>query len=230
MPNVITDAMSGYSAGTGVVGSTLSGLEGAAKGLYSYLPSLSSLTGGPSTAAAGNLPATTIVPDDAGFIDPTTGIASPAPGTIANTIGPGTPPPVGAGGTAAPAAPGPNLLGAVAQALEMYQRYKMQQNLQNPNYVAGQIAKLQQPLSKNLVSGITKQVEAQAQERGLGGAPGLFQQALGEALAPYTFAEQNQAAQEYFDALGFANQEYPQVGGYGNFAQELAQGASALGF
>ena len=112
----------------------------------------------------------------------------------------------------------------------MYQRYNMQQNLQDPNYVAKQIQKLQQPLSRNLVSGITKQVEGQAMERGLGGAPGLFQQALGEALAPYQFAEQNQAAQEYFDALGYANQEYPMGGGYGDFAKELEQGASAMGF
>lgn len=212
----VGSALSGIESG---IGSAVTGVENAASGLYHMLPSLSSLTGSTATP-----PPSTLGPGSTSLVtapvDPTTGLPTPSAGAVA----PNAP------SAAAPASPTPSLLGAVAQALEMYQRYKMQRSLQNPNYVAGQIAKLEQPLSKNLVSGITKQVEGQAMERGLGGAPGLFHQALAEALAPYTFAEQNQAAQEYFDALGYADQEYPQGGGYGNFAQELAQGASALGF
>jgi hypothetical protein len=202
------------------VGSALSGLESgigsAASGLYNMLPSLSALSGGPSGPAAAGIPTVT----------GTAPSVMPPMSTVTGDATPLTP----SGTPAAPSMPQPSLLGAVAQAMEMYQRYNMQQNLQNPNYVAGQIAKLQKPLSNQLVSGITKQVEGQAMERGLGGAPGLFQSALAEALAPYTFAEQGQATQEYFNALNTSNAEYPAGGGYGDFSRELNAGASAFGF
>jgi hypothetical protein len=231
MPQSIGTVLSGLESG---IGSTVSGIENVANSLYNKLPSLSSLTGAATPNPSATLPATSIT-QDGGFlnVDPNTGLVAPDTGAslgIAPSGTVGANPPGATGAGAAPNAPSPNPLAAVAQAIEMYQRYNMQQNLQNPNYVAGQIAKLYRPPSKALVSGITKQVEAQAQERGLGGAPGLFQQALAEALAPYTFADQQIAEQEYFSALGQANQEYPAGGGYGDFSRELAAGSQAFGF
>lgn len=114
-----------------------------------------------------------------------------------------------AGTPAAPAATnwggdlktGGTLLSAIATALQAYQRYNLSQNLQNPKYVAGQIQQLTQPLSAALKNSVGSGVQAQMQEAGLGEAPGLFRQALAQALAPYQLQQQQQAEQQYLQAI-----------------------------
>lgn len=172
------------------------------------LPAAPSLTPTPATAPAGdpsNLPI----------------------GGSTNPALAGTPPPESSttpsSGTAAPAAPAPTnwggdlktggtLLGAVATALQAYQRYNLSQNLQDPSYVANQIKKLTIPLSANLKNSVGSGVQAQMQEAGLGEAPGLFRQALAQALAPYQLQQQQSAEQEYLQSINASNSEENSMG------------------
>jgi hypothetical protein len=114
------------------------------------------------------------------------------------------------------------LLSSIGKAIDSYQKYQLQQNLQNPNYIKAQIAKLQQPLSASLQNAVGAQTQAQMQEAGLGEAPGLFKQALAQALAPYQYNQEQQAASEYENSIRTSQAEDP-WGQLGDFGGQLAQ-------
>ncbi len=185
----------------------MTGLEGigseigtGATNLYNALPSPATLFSGTPASAPPAIPAPVAAPT----VDPITAL-NQGPSTPVNA--PAVPV------VAPPAASAPTnwggILKAIATSVEAYQRYQQQQDLQDPNWVANQIRKLQQPLSANLKNAVGNQVQAQAQEAGLSGAPGLFQTALAQALAPYQFQEQQNAEQAFFNAEGASDRAYP---------------------
>lgn len=67
--------------------------------------------------------------------------------------------------------------------------------------VAG-IQQIQQPLSRNLMNSIMRQIQAQLGERGLAQAPGIMTEQLSQTLAPYEIELAKQAQAAYFDTLG----------------------------
>lgn len=106
---------------------------------------------------------------------------------------------------------------------QAYQRYQQQQNLQNPAWVAQQAGKLNQGLSKPLVNRITNETDAAMAERGLGGAPGVYKEALAEGLAPYQYQAQQDALREFLASQQEGMGAYPMGGPLGDFSQFLSQ-------
>jgi len=203
MPESIGNALSGLSSGIGTAYNYAT-TEGSK--LYNALPSLSSISN------AGNMPPSSPAVSTALATNPATSGISPS---MISSIGPagGAPPSTG---VADPSASPLAALGAIAQALEMYKRFELQSNLQNPSWVAGQVGRLQQPLSGALRNAVTAQTQAGAQESGLGQAPGLFRQSLAQALAPYMYEEQQNAINEYLASIGESMEAYPLGSPYGN--------------
>lgn len=231
MPPQIGTALS--SLGTGAEG-LASSVGTGAENLYNALPSPSALWSGSGTPAPATGPGTltTSTPGLTSYTAPPSPTPPVAPPTTADQFAaanfPSTP---GATATspATPAAAAPSLrtsiggpLSAISQAVELYQRYQQQQNLQNPSWVASQIAKLQVPLSGKLKNEVGRGVQAQAQEAGLGGAPGLFRTAMAQALAPYQLQEQQNAESDFLGSQGLADQAYPLGGGMSDFGNYLS--------
>ena len=63
------------------------------------------------------------------------------------------------------------------------------------------IQALQQPLSRNLMNSIMRQIGGQLGERGLAQAPGIMTEELAQALAPYQIQLGEQAQRAYFDTM-----------------------------
>lgn len=109
----------------------------------------------------------------------------------------------------------------VTNLLQAVQRYQLQRNLQDPNWVANQVNKLNTGLSKPLRTRLMNETEANMAGQGLGQAPGLVRQATQEALAPYQYKAQQNAIQEFLTSIGLAADEYPLGGPDGEFSNFL---------
>ena len=203
MPQSIGSALGGLQSG---IGTAYNYATSEASKLYNALPSMESISN------AGNMPPSAPAVSTALASNPATAGISPSQVTSVGPAGGAAP----ATGVTDPAASPLAMLGAIAQALEMYKRFELQSNLQNPSWVAGQVGRLYTPLSGALRNEVTAQTQAGAQESGLGGAPGLFRQSLAQALAPYQFEQQQNAINEYLSSIAEAEQAYPLGGGYGD--------------
>lgn len=226
---------------TPALGNAWNTISSDASSLYNALPSI----GGGGSSASSN-PSTTTLPSTSPAGAPVT-TTSPTGVTSTNLPGGTTALPTDSSGMASTtASPNPSgatpaakpnttsggpsnltkfgtLASTIGNAVEMIQRYQLQQNLQNPNWVAAQIAKLRVPLSKSLKNEVGRGVQAQMQEAGLGQAPGLFRQALAEALAPYQQEQTQNAQSEYEQAIQASLGAYPVGGGLDDFGKLLAQ-------
>lgn len=112
---------------------------------------------------------------------------------------------------------------ALADLYQAYQKYQLQQTLQDPSQVSKNASKLFTGLSPALTRGLNRQVDAEMQERGLTGAPGLYSEALAEAKAPYIYQGEQAALQEYLQSIGLSEGMYNQGGPLGDFSNFLTQ-------
>lgn len=217
MPDQIGTALKSISAPvTSAAGDVWNTLSTDASSLYKALPGVGSSPTTPlatPTPPASNVTATPLPAGNATLPQDTSGLTATAPNPSGAAPAAAKPSGIGEAG---------NLLKTIASAVEMYQRYGLQQNLQNPKWVASQIQALQQPLSANLKNRVGTGVQAQMQEAGLGQAPGLFRQALAEALAPYQLSAQQAAEQEFNSSISGAEGAYPVGGGLDDFGKILS--------
>ena len=72
----------------------------------------------------------------------------------------------------------------------------------HPEAISAIAAKLQQPLSSGLTTGVGNIVNASMAEQGLSQAPGIQSQVLSQALAPYQQNEQQMALTAALQAIG----------------------------
>lgn len=82
----------------------------------------------------------------------------------------------------------------------------------NPQLLNQRIAQFTKPLSQNLIHSVSRAVAPSIAERGLAQAPGMTDQIIGEALAPYELQEQQmgtnlalqsfQPVQQYAEGFG----------------------------
>jgi hypothetical protein len=100
--------------------------------------------------------------------------------------------------------------GGLAEAI---QRWQIQRNLLNP---AAGAAALYKPMSKALTRRVTAPVTAAAQETGQINAPGLYAQAVANALAPYQQEMEMNALRAYIASQQAAAGVYPQGGIFGS--------------
>jgi hypothetical protein len=217
MPGQIGTALQSISAPvTSAAGDVWNTLSSDASNLYKALPGVGSSPTSPlatPTPATSAVTSTPIPAGNATLPQDTSGLTATAPNPSGAAPAAAKPSGIGEAG---------NLLKTIASAVEMYQRYGLQQNLQNPKWVASQIGALQQPLSANLKNRVGTGVQAQMQEAGLGQAPGLFRQALAEALAPYQLSAQQAAEQEFNAATQASEGAYPVGGGLDDFGKILS--------
>jgi len=98
------------------------------------------------------------------------------------------------------------------------QRYMIMRRLQDPSQVLKQSQVLSRGLSKGLKRGVAATVGQEMAQAGLAGAPNLYAQAVTSALAPYRFQEQQNALQQYLEAMRLSEGAYPGEGGmYGPY-------------
>jgi hypothetical protein len=76
----------------------------------------------------------------------------------------------------------------------IYDAYtRMLSNYQNPQWLSAQVANLEKPISTALKQNVGNGVQAMMAERGLSQAPGMFESALAQALAPYDLQNRQMA-------------------------------------
>jgi hypothetical protein len=83
----------------------------------------------------------------------------------------------------------------------------------NPQAISAIAAKLQQPLSSGLTSGVGNVVNASLAEQGLSQAPGIQSQVMSQALAPYQMQEQQMALEAALQAIGLPAQALAAIRG-----------------
>lgn len=110
----------------------------------------------------------------------------------------------------------------LAKAWDTYQKYQMQSQMRDPNWLASQASNLFHPLSKALKAKTAREVMATAAEGGYAQAPGMVRTATAEALAPYEEAQRTAALQQYLSALQLAQNENP-MGDYTGMSNFLEQ-------
>jgi len=74
--------------------------------------------------------------------------------------------------------------------------------MKHPEAIAALTQKFEKPLNQGLIKGVGNVVQAEAGERGLSEAPGIYQQIMAQALAPYQQQNQQTAVQQAMAALG----------------------------
>lgn len=91
--------------------------------------------------------------------------------------------------------------------------------IKNPAQLSSMITSAQRPLDNALVAAVTNQTQAQAAERGLAQAPGIFNTIESQALAPFVQSNQQLAQNQVLAALGL---------GQGTFANQRPTDISSL--
>jgi len=71
----------------------------------------------------------------------------------------------------------------------------------SPGQAAGGIMSFEQPLSQDLINAIMRQVQAEVGLRGFADSPALFAEITAQTLGPYQLAEQQLAAQNYWNLM-----------------------------
>lgn len=161
------------------VGQALSAIGNIASGFMSGTSGMAPAAGGPAAATA-----------DPNRFTPFAGSSTPS------TSG------FGAGGFGLKDALG--LAAIVGQAIQGVQNFTTSQNLQNPDFIAHQISKIERQQLPALIAAEAPGVESQFAEAGLSGAPGLIAQGISQAVTPQVLQS---APQDYFSALS-ASQGY----------------------
>ena len=122
----------------------------------------------------------------------------------------------------------------VGNLADQIQRYMIMRRLQDPSQVLKQSQVLGRGLSKGLKRDVGAATGQEMAEAGLAGAPGLYSQAVASALAPYRFQEQQNALQQYLEAMRLSGAMYPgeggmygPSGGYGQYPGEQSQQAQS---
>jgi hypothetical protein len=126
-------------------------------------------------------------------------------------------------------------LTGVGNLADQIQRYMIMRRLQDPSQVLKQSQVLGRGLSKGLKRDVGAAVGQEMAQAGLAGAPNLYAQAVTSALAPYRFQEQQNALQQYLEAMRLSEGAYPgeggmygPYGGYGRYpGEEQAQQQSS---
>lgn len=168
-------------------------------------------------------PSIPVTPDLASIGAAGTGF-SPATfqGATAGPVGGAPPPPTTSTGTAMPGTGGGGsgmglwtpqggfnwaLLKQAFDAWQTAQRLGIAQTMMDPHKIMAEAMKYN-VLPAGLKTSIGLQTDAAAQQRGLGGAPGLWREMYSQALAPYEYQREQQAIQDEMAALEQASYAY----------------------
>lgn len=80
--------------------------------------------------------------------------------------------------------------------------------IKNPAQLSSMVTSAQRPLDNALVQAVTNQTQAQAAERGLAQAPGIFNTIESQALAPFVQQNQQMAQNQVMAALGLGQNTF----------------------
>lgn len=119
-------------------------------------------------------------------------------------------------------------IGGLGNLVESIMRWNTMRTLSNPAALASGASKMYTPMNAAMKRAIIGPVTAAAQETGQINAPGLYAQSVGSALAPYQYAMQEKALQDYITALTASGGAYPEGGLFGAGGPSY-QGGTAYG-